>query len=228
MLEILPDAAVLFQTTMLIIAVAAIIYGSCMAFTTTDLRLVLGFSSVAQLGFILAGIFALNESGANGAVLQMVNHGLVVVPAFLIVALIAERTGSEELGPMGGLAKKAPVFAVIFLIVTMATLAIPASANFIGEFFILNGIFEVDPALAIIAASGVALAAFYALRMYQLTMHNPLPDSADSREISLRDALVVIPMVAIVVALAFSPQLILHESSPATDDTVVMVKEISK
>ena len=227
-LEILPDAAVLFQTTMLIIAVAAIIYGSCMAFTTTDLRLVLGFSSVAQLGFILAGIFALNESGANGAVLQMVNHGLVVVPAFLIVALIAERTGSEELGPMGGLAKKAPVFAVIFLIVTMATLAIPASANFIGEFFILNGIFEVDPALAIIAASGVALAAFYALRMYQLTMHNPLPDSADSREISLRDALVVIPMVAIVVALAFSPQLILHESSPATDDTVVMVKEISK
>ncbi|MDQ5894676.1 MAG: NADH-quinone oxidoreductase subunit [Actinomycetota bacterium] len=227
-LEILPDAAVLFQTTMLILAVAAIIYGSAMAFTTTDLRLVLGFSSVAQLGFILAGIFALNESGANGAVLQMVNHGLVVVPAFLIVAMIAERTGSEEVGPMGGLARKAPVFAVLFLIVTMATLAIPASANFIGEFFILNGVFETDPALAIIASSGVALAAFYALRMYQLAMHNPLPEGSDSREISLRDALVVVPMVAIVVVLAFSPQLILHESSPATDATVGVVKEIAK
>lgn len=227
LLPIMPDAAVLFQTAMIVLAVAAIIYGSCMAFTTTDLRLVLGFSSIAQLGFILAGVFALNDSGANGAVLQMVNHGLVVVPAFLIVAMIAERTGSEELGPMGGLAKRAPVFAVIFLIVTMATLAIPASANFIGEFFILNGVFQIDPALAIIASSGVALAAFYALRMYQRTMHNPLPENSDSREISLRDAIVVIPMVAIVVLLAFCPQLVLNESSNQTDATVTTVQALA-
>lgn len=227
-LEVLPDATVLFQTTMLVLAVAAIIYGSSMAFTTSDLRLVLGFSSVAQLGFILAGVFALNESGANGAVLQMVNHGLVVVPAFLIVAMIAERTGSEEIGPMGGLARKAPVLAVIFLIVTMATLALPASANFIGEFFILNGVFQTNIALAIVASSGVALAAFYALRMYQLTMHNPLPDGADSREISLRDALVLVPMVTIIVVLAFAPQLIVSEVSTATDATVATVKELAR
>ena len=132
------------------------------------------------------------------------------------------------LGAMGGLAKRAPVFAVIFLIVTMATLAIPGSANFIGEFFILNGVFHVDPALAIIASVGVALAAFYALRMYQLTMHNPLPDGADSREISLRDAIVVIPMVAIVVVLAFAPQLVINEISPATDSTVTMAKELAE
>lgn len=226
-LPIMPDAASDFQIPMLVISVAAIIYGSAMAFTKTDLRLILGFSSVAQLGFILAGVFALNESGANGSVLQMVNHGLVVVPAFLIVALIAERTGSEEIGPMGGLAKRAPVFAVIFLIVSMATLAIPASANFIGEFFILNGLFQVDAAWAIIASVGVALAAFYALRMYQLTMHNPLPEGSDSREISLRDALVVIPMVAIVVVLAFCPQLVLNESSDSTDATVTAVNALT-
>ena len=117
---------------------------------------------------------------------------------------------------------------MLFLIVTMATLAIPVSANFIGEVFILNGVFETDPALAIIASAGVALAAFYALRMYQLAMHNPLPDGSDSREISLRAALVVIPMVAIVVVLAFSTPLILHDSSPATDATVGVVKEIAK
>ncbi len=219
-LDMLPHAAFQYQTTMIVIAIAAIIYGSSMAFTTTDMRLVLGFSSVAQLGFILAGIFALNESGANGAVLQMVNHGLVVVPAFLIVAMIAERTGSEEVGPMGGLAKKAPVLAVIFLIVTMATLAIPASANFIGEFFVLNGLFQVDAVWAIVASIGVALAAFYALRLYQLAMHNPLPEGSNSREISLRDALVVVPLVAIVVVLAFCPQLILDHSAPATDAIV--------
>jgi len=227
-LPMLPDAAELFQATMLVLAIASIIYGSAMAFTKTDLRLVLGFSSVAQLGFITAGIFAFELSGAEGAVLQMINHGLVVVPAFLIVALIAERTGSEELGPMGGLAKKAPVFAAIFLIVAMATLAIPASANFIGEFYILNGLFQVDAAWAIVASVGVALAAFYALRMYQLTMHNPLPEGADSREISLRDALVLIPMVGIVVVLAFCPQLIIHDSEPAVESSVAVVREVAK
>jgi NADH-quinone oxidoreductase subunit M len=223
-LPIMPDATELFQTTMLIIALAAIIYGSVMAFTKLDLRLILGFSSVAQLGFITLGIFALDSTGANGALLQMVNHGLVVVPAFLIVALIAERTGSEEIGPMGGLAKKAPVFAVIFLIVTMATLAIPGSANFIGEFYILNGVFNTDVAIAIIASSGVALAAFYALRMYQRTMHNPLPEGVDSREISARDGLMIVPIVLIMVVLAFCPQIILGDTAESVDATVAVSK----
>jgi NADH-quinone oxidoreductase subunit M len=227
-LPIMPDATELFQTTMLILALASIIYGSAMAFTKTDLRLILGFSSVAQLGFITLGIFALNTSGGEGAILQMVNHGLVVVPAFLIVALIAERVGSEDLGGMGGLAKKAPVFAVIFLIVTMATLAIPGSPNFIGEFFIVNGTFETDVAIACIATIGIALSAFYALRMYQRTMHNPLPDGADSREISVRDAIVVVPMVLILVVLAFCPQLVIHGSEPAVDSTIAISKEAAQ
>jgi NADH:ubiquinone oxidoreductase subunit 4 (subunit M) len=110
----------------------------------------------------------------------------------------------------------------------MATLAIPASANFIGEFFILNGIWQTDVAIAVIASSGVVWAAFYALRMYQRTMHNPLPDDADSREISLRDALVVVPMVACVVVLAFSPQLIVHSSEPAVAENVVSVFDDAK
>ena len=227
-LPLMPDATELFQTTMIILGVASIIYGSVMAFTKTDLRLILGFSSVAQLGFITAGIFALNTSGAEGAVFQMVNHGLVVVPAFLIVALIAERTGSESLSGMGGLAKKAPVFAVIFLIVTMSTLALPGSPNFIGEFFILNGILQTDVTLAIIASTGVAFAAFYALRMYQLTMHNPLPDGADSREISVRDSLMIVPMVLVLVVLAFCPQLVIHGSEPAVDSTIAIAREAAQ
>jgi NADH-quinone oxidoreductase subunit M len=224
----MPDATELFQTAMLIIAVGSILYGSVMAFTKLDLRLVLGFSSVAQLGFITLGIFALDPTGANGAVLQMVNHGLVVVPAFLIVALIAERTGSEEIGPMGGLARRAPVFAVVFLIVTMATLALPASANFIGEFYILNGVFATSAAIAIIASSGVVLAAFYALRMYQRTMHNPLPEGSDSREISLRDGLIVVPMVLVIVVLSFAPQIVLGGTADSVDETVAMSKEAAR
>ncbi len=129
---------------------------------------------------------------------------------------------------MGGLAKKAPAFAVIFLIVAMATLAIPGSPNFIGEFFILNGVFNTNVAIAVIASTGVAMAAYYALRMYQHTMHNPLPEGADSREISLRDALIIAPMVLIIVVLAFAPQIVLGDTSPAVDETVAVSLEASK
>ena len=147
-----------------------------MAFTQTNVRLVAGYSSVAQLGFITLGIFSLRPDGADGAVLQMVNHGLVVAPVFLIAALLDERAGTEDLRRMGGLATRAPVLAALFLIVTLATLAMPGSANFIGEFYILNGVFQSKIVFAFVAVIGVALAAFYALRLYQRSMHNRLPD----------------------------------------------------
>ena len=170
---------------MLVIALASILYGSVMAFTQTNVRLIGGYSSVAQLGFITAGIFALRADGADGAILQMVNHGLVVAPLFIIVAILAERSGSEDLREMGGMAMRAPVLAALFLIVTLATLAMPGSANFIGEFYILNGLFQAKIVFAFVAISGVAMSAYYALRLYQRTMHNRKPDGVASREIGL-------------------------------------------
>ena len=109
-LPIFPDAAEDFQTVILLLALASILYGSAQAFTQTNARLILGYSSVAQLGFITLGIFALGEAaGAQGALLQMVNHGLVVAPLFFIIALLVERTGSEDIREMGGVAFRAPV-----------------------------------------------------------------------------------------------------------------------
>ena len=125
-LPIFPAASVHFQTLLLLIALASILYGSAMAFSTTNARLVVGFSSVAQMGFITLGIFALNEDGVQGALLQMVNHGLVTLPLFFIVGLLAARAGgSEDLRDMGGIAFRAPVLASLFLIVALATLAMP-------------------------------------------------------------------------------------------------------
>ena len=118
-----------------------------MAFTQTNVRLIAGYSSIAQLGFITLGIFSLSADGANGSVLQMVNHGLVVAPIFFIIAILADRYGTEDLREMGGAAMRAPVLAVLFLIVTLATLAMPGSSNFIGEFYILNGLFDEKTAL---------------------------------------------------------------------------------
>ena len=150
-LPLFPDATVQFQEVVLVIALASILYGSVMAFTQTNVRLVAGYSSVAQLGFITAGIFALSADGSDGAILQMVNHGLVVAPLFVIVAILAERSGTEDLREMGGMATRAPVLAALFLIVTLATLAMPGSANFIGEFYILNGLFQAKIVFAFIA-----------------------------------------------------------------------------
>ncbi len=224
-LPLFPAATVEFQTVILVIALASILYGSVMAFTQTNVRLIAGYSSVAQLGFILAGIFALRADGADGAVLQMVNHGLVVAPLFIIIAILAERSGSEDLREMGGMALRAPVLAALFLIVTLATLAMPGSANFIGEFYILNGLFQSKIVFAFIAISGVAMSAYYALRLYQRTMHNRKPEGLASREIGWRDGIVLAPLVLCIVGLALYPQLILHRTDSTVHQNVAKVTD---
>jgi NADH-quinone oxidoreductase subunit M len=223
-LPLFPEATVQYQEIVLVIALASILYGSVMAFTQTNVRLVAGYSSVAQLGFITAGIFALSASGSDGAILQMVNHGLVVAPLFVIVALLAERSGTEDLTKMGGMAMRAPVLAALFLIVTLATLAMPGSANFIGEFYILNGLFNSKIVFAFIAISGVALSAYYALRLYQRTMHNRKPEAVASREISLRDGVVLVPLVLCIIGLGLYPQLILKRTDPSVQERVAAVE----
>jgi NADH-quinone oxidoreductase subunit M len=222
-LPLFPDATVEFQEVILVIALASILYGSVMAFTQTNVRLIAGYSSVAQLGFITAGIFALRADGADGAVLQMVNHGLVVAPVFVIVALLLERTGTEDIREMGGMALRAPVLAALFLIVALATLAMPGSANFVGEFYILNGLFQAKIVFALIAITGVAMSAYYALRLYQQTMHNRQPEGFLSREIGLRDGLVLAPLVLCILALALYPQLVLERTAPTVEQTVAKV-----
>lgn len=222
-LPVFPEASVHFQELLLVIAVASILYGSAMAFSTTNARLVIAFSSVAQMGFITLGIFALNEDGAQGALIQMVNHGLVTLPLFFVVALLAARAGgSEDLRDMGGIAFRAPVLATLFLIVGLATLAMPGSANFVGEFLILLGVFESKIAFAFVASIGVALAAVYVLRLFIRAMHNRVGPGvdADAQELRMRDLAVLAPIVAVILALALYPQFALERSEPAAQAAV--------
>ena len=216
-LPLFPDASEHFQTLMLLIALASILYASALAFTTTNARLILAYSSIAQLGFILLGIFALNGQGAQGALLQAFNHGLVVAPAFFIVGLLAARSdGSEDIRDMGGIATRAPVLATLFLIVTFATLAMPGSSNFVGEFLILLGVFEEKMAIALIASTGVVLAAVYALRLYIRTMHNRTGPRVEPQEMTRRDGLVLVPLVLAIIAISLYPQFALERSERTT------------
>jgi NADH-quinone oxidoreductase subunit M len=220
-LPLFPQAAAHFQMLMLLIALASILYGSVLAFSQTDVRLIAGYSSVAQLGFITLGIFALNPQGAQGALLQMVNHGLVVAPLFFIILLLSQRAGgSEDIREMGGIAFRAPVLASLFLIVALATLAIPGSSNFVGEFLILLGVFKAKLAIAAIAFSGVVMASVYALRLFIRAMHNRVGPKVDSRDISIRDGLVLVPLVAVILFLALYPQFALHRSERSVKGAV--------
>jgi NADH-quinone oxidoreductase subunit M len=223
-LPLFPDASQHFQMLMLLVALASILYGSAMAFTTTHARLILGYSSVAQLGFIVLGIFALNPQGVQGAILQAFNHGLVVAPAFFIVGLLALRAdGSEDIRDMGGLAMRAPLLATLFLVVTFATLAMPGSSNFVGEFFILLGVFKAKMAIAIIASTGVVLAAVYALRLFIRALHNRTGPRVESREVSLRDGFVLVPLVLAILAIALYPQFALERSQSTVTPKVTPV-----
>jgi NADH-quinone oxidoreductase subunit M len=220
-LPVFPDATQDFQTLMLLIALASILYGSAQAFTQTNARLILGYSSVAQLGFITLGIFALGEAaGAQGALLQMLNHGLVVAPLFFIIALLVERTGSEDIREMGGVAFRAPVLSALFLIVALATLAMPGSANFAGEFLILLGLFNTKMAIAIIAFCGVAMASVYMLRMFIRAVHNRVRENVRSFDLGARDALVLVPLVLVILAFAVYPQQALDHSQASVERVV--------
>jgi len=209
------------------VALASILYGSVMAFTTTRLRLILGYSSLAQLGFITLGIFALNAQGAQGALFQAFNHGLVVAPAFFVVALLLARAdGSEDLRDMGGLAFRAPVLTALFLIVALATLAMPGSPNFVAEFLILLGVFQEKIVFAIVASVGVVLAAVYMLRAYIRTMHGRVGPRATSREMRRRDGLVLVPLVAVLLFLAVYPQFALRRAEPGVLTAVASVRTL--
>jgi NADH-quinone oxidoreductase subunit M len=223
-LPLFPFATVHFQMAMLVICVASILWSTTVAFSTDETRLVVGYSSIAQLSFITLGIFSLRSQGAQGALLQMINHGLVTAPLFFIVAALAARVGgSEKLRDMGGIAFRAPVLASLFLIVALATLAMPGSSNFVGEFLILLGVFKAKLVISVIAFAGVVGAAVYALRVFIGSMHNRVAPKVASREIGVSDAAAIAPIVLVILMLAFYPQFGLRRSEPTVKSTISMV-----
>jgi NADH-quinone oxidoreductase subunit M len=228
-LPTMPAGAQHWQELFIVIAVVSILYGSVVAFSQDNARLVVAYSSIAQLGFITLGIFALDPKGAQGAVMQMVNHGLVVVPLFLIIAAIAARAGGEEsLARLGGMAFRAPVLAGLFLIVAFATLAMPGSANFVGEILILFGAFENKLVYGLVASAGVVLAAVYMIRLYQRTMHNRAAPAVASRELGGLELATIAPVVGVIVALAVYPQLILARTERTTTAQIRAAEQLAR
>jgi len=227
-LPLMPEGSQHWQELFIIIAVFSILYGSILAFSQDNIRLVLAYSSIAQLGFIVLGIFALEEKGAQGALLQMLNHGLVVVPLFLIVGVIALRAGgSESLAELGGMAFRAPVLAGLFLVTSLATLAMPGSGNFIGEILILFGAFEDNLVYGLVASAGVVPAAVYMIWLYQGTMHGRTGPVVASREIDAVNLAAVAPLVAIVIALGVYPHFVVSRTERDTEHSIEAARMVA-
>lgn len=220
-LPLFPRGMEFFQYPIMVLALVSIVYGSLVAWRQPTMRMLVGYSSLAHLGFIALGIAAIDPQAAQGAVLQMVNHGVVVVAAFAIVGIISTRMGREKIDDIGGMAAGAPWLAGIFLIVTMASLAIPGSNSFAGEFFILSGTFRHDWWAATIAMLGVVYAAVYMLRLYQSSMNGPTRGGDARRaELQVRDLVVLLPLIAVMVFIALWPQALVGASSASVNQAV--------
>lgn len=210
-LPLFPNAFVQFAPYMAVLAVIGIIYGALVAMVQKDVKKLVAYSSVSHLGFVVLGLFAFNSIAVQGALIQMVNHGLSTGALFLIVGMIYDRRHTRMIEDFGGIAKVLPVFAVMFMIATLASIGLPGLNGFIGEFLILNGTFnsEVLPqnAFAIFATTGVILAAVYMLWMYQRVMFGPIKHKVNESlsDLNAREIGLLVPLVIFMFWIGFRP-----------------------
>jgi NADH-quinone oxidoreductase subunit M len=196
-----------FRVALLVLASITLVYGSLIAFRAPDLRGVIAYSSLAQSGLIALGLFAGNDLGFDGAVLQMVTHGLVSASLFLLAGMVERRTSTGEFRLLGGMARGRPALATLLMTVGIISLAVPLSATFAGEFLILAGVFQEHWAWAVVGAAGIVLAAMYMLRAISAVLHQDVGPAVPDAALDLRTAeiAVVVPLVALLLVLSAWP-----------------------
>ncbi len=216
-LPLFPDATAAYLPYICVLAVIAIIYGALVAMVQRDVKSLVAFSSVSHMGFIMLGMFALNMQGMQGSIMQMINHGISTGALFLIVGMIYERRHTRMIEDFGGLAKVMPRFAAFFMIVTLSSIGLPFTNGFVGEFLILLGTFKSHPTYAIIATSGVILAACYMLWMYQRVIFGKVvkPENERLSDLSAREKIILTPLVLLIFWIGIYPKPFFDRIEPA-------------
>jgi NADH-quinone oxidoreductase subunit M len=209
-----PEPVKDFRTVILVLAAIGLVYGSLLAFRAPDFRGVVAYSSLAQLGLITFGVFAVNGLGLNGAVLQMVNHGLISAALFLLAGAIERRATTGEFSRLGGFARGRPALATVLMTTGIIALAVPGSAAFAGEFAILAGVFQVGWGYAVVGAIAIVLAAMYMLRLISAVLHERAGPAVTPEALDLRPAELgaIVPLVACLLALSVWPAAITERS----------------
>jgi len=232
-IPICPNALKEWGLIAIILAVTGIVYASVIAIRQNDLKRLVAYSSIAHVGLISAGILTLSAKALEGAVIQMVSHGINITGLFIMISIIERRTRTREISSLGGIANIAPWFASFFMIILLGSIALPLTNGFIGEFLLLLGIFEYTHWIAAVAGLTVIFSAVYMLWMYQRTMlgnmnpsWNPGGSSPSElfKDLSLQEVLTLIPIIIMILWIGLSPGFFLHLAEPAVMDILDLIK----
>jgi NADH-quinone oxidoreductase subunit M len=228
-----PHAALWFAPYLATLAVVGIIYGALVAMVQPDMKKLVAYSSVSHLGFVVlgitAGFAAMSEQGVQGAVYQMLNHGISTGGLFLIVGMLSDRRHTRLIAEFGGLKRIIPHLVAVFFIITLSSIGLPGLNGFIGEFLILLGAFQWSPGMAACAAIGVVLSATYMLWMFQRVNYGPLTNeqNAGLRDLSAREWTILVPLVAAAVLMGVVPNVFLRPITPAVQRTLTSVSRVT-
>ncbi len=228
-LELFPKASVELAPLLLTLGVIGITYGAIVAAAQRDLKRLLAYSSLAHLGFIVLGTFALTTQGLSGGVIQMVNHGIITAGLFLLVAMIYERRRTWQADELGGLQRSAPMMAAVFTVVMLASVGLPGLNGFVGEFLVLAGTFISHRWWAVVATTGVVLAVIYLLWAYQQVFHGrerqERPRFAD---LTWREGAIMAPLVILIVLIGVYPRPVLDRINPSVTSLVNHVQAVNR
>ena len=221
-----PEASSKYSTLLITLSVIGIIYGALVAWVQPDMKKLVAYSSVSHLGFCVLGIFAMNQASIEGSILQMVNHGLSTGALFLLVGVIYERRHTRLLADYGGLAATMPLYATLFVIAMLSSVGLPGLNGFIGEFLILSGTYQSNPRAAVLAATGVILAAIYLLWLIQKVFYGPITNEENKhvREIAWNEVAALVPLVVLMVWIGVHPSTFLDKMSPSVKELISVVK----
>jgi NADH-quinone oxidoreductase subunit M len=225
-LPFFPDASLSFGPLVFALAVIGVIYGAWVSTVQPDMKKLVAYSSVSHLGFVMLGIFTLNQQGLVGAIIQMVNHGLSTGALFLMVGMIYERRHSRLIADFGGLWRIVPAFSALFLVVALSSLGLPGLNGFVGEFLILVGAFQRNAWLAAVATSGIIFAAVYLLWMYQRVIFGEVTHEENRRlrDLTPREWAVLVPVVALIVWIGVYPTAFTGKTEATVEALIMQVE----
>ena len=222
-MPLFPDALHELGLYAIILSVIGIVYASVIAIRQNELKRLIAYSSLAHVGLIAAGVFSGTFNGLEGAMIQMISHGVNIVGLFFCYEVIYRRTNTGEISSLGGIAKQAPVFAAFFMIILLGSISLPLTNSFIGEFLLLLGVFEYNGYLAAIAGLTIILGAVYMLWMYQQTMYGEAKDAtAGFKDLTKQEMLVLIPIVAVILWIGIYPHLFLGIAEPVVKNILAL------
>ncbi|PWB90496.1 NADH-quinone oxidoreductase subunit M [Methylocystis sp. SB2] len=221
-LPMFPDASTNFAPLIYALSVIAIVYTSLVALVQEDIKKLIAYSSVAHMGFVTMGLFTLNAQGMQGAIFQMISHGLVSGALFLCVGVIYDRMHTREISAYGGLVNRMPIYAFVFMLFTMANVGLPGTTGFIGEFLSLTGAFQANSWVALIATSGVVLSAAYALYLYRRVIFGVLDKASlkNITDLTPREIAIFTPLVLLTIYYGVQPQAILNATQASVDNLI--------